>query len=77
MLGWYLLAPPIVAVDYRTTTWDLNAPMSRWTVIKTFDSAMECEEWTASAEEQASESHPIFDVDRCVVSDDPRLQHGS
>jgi hypothetical protein len=45
MLGWYLMAPPKVAVGGGATKWDMNAPISRWTVIKAFDSAMQCDDF--------------------------------
>jgi hypothetical protein len=46
---------------------------SQWVVIKSFDTAEECEEWKVRAQEEANEIAPTFDVDRCLASDDPRL----
>jgi hypothetical protein len=43
-------------------------------VVKSFDTAEECEESKASFDEEANKIRPIYDVDSCVASDDPRLQ---
>jgi hypothetical protein len=72
-IGWYLMAPPS-SVKYGAVVWDMNAPISKWTVIQSFDSAEQCEDLKASFEQEADRVRPIYDVDLCVASDDPRLQ---
>jgi hypothetical protein len=73
MLGWYLMAPPS-SIKYGAVIWDMNAPVTKWMVVKSFDTAEECEESKASFDEEANKIRPIYDVDSCVASDDPRLQ---
>ena len=76
LVGWYLMAPPLVNDQSQP-----DAPISRWTIIKSFDSAMECEN---RASELRQSSHVtelptgpvklrIFST-KCIVSDDPRLK---
>lgn len=66
---WYLVAPPKM-LYYGATTWSMDAPTSQWVVIKSFDSAQDCEQWKANADYQANQIRPTLDVDRCVASDD-------
>ena len=73
MLGWYLMAPP-TSIKYGAVVWDMSAPVTKWMVIKSFDTVEECEESKASFEEEANQIRPTYDVDSCVASNDPRLQ---
>jgi len=71
---WYLIAPPKV-LYYGATTWDMNAPLSKWVVMKPFDSPEDCAKWKSYADYRANQIRPTFDVDRCIASDDPRLSN--
>ena len=74
VLGWYLMAPPKVAVGNGAVTWDMNAPLSRWMIIRAFNSASECQDFRAAYDEEMSRIRPIFDVSQCIATDDPRLR---
>ena len=66
------MAPPQMVYE-GAATWDFNAPLSRWTVLNSFDSAQDCEDWKANEDAQANQIRPTFDIDQCIASDDPRL----
>ncbi len=72
MLGWYLMGPPKIVID-GSVTYDFNAPVSKWLIIQTFDSAQECQEWKANADEELNSVRPTVDLANCIASDDPRL----
>ncbi len=72
MLGWYLMGPPKIVID-GSVTYDFNAPISKWLIIQTFDSAQECQEWKANADEELNSVRPTIDLANCIASDDPRL----
>jgi hypothetical protein len=40
LMGWYLVMPPTVGPYLRL---DLSAPISRWYIIQSFDTATACE----------------------------------
>jgi hypothetical protein len=71
LLGWYLMLPP------QTRTWwvgpqryDDVAPLSSWTIERSFDNAALCEANQQQAGDAATgTSHPA-----CIASDDPRLK---
>jgi hypothetical protein len=70
----YLIQPPKIVVN-GTEIWNLNAPLSKWDVLKTFDSADACVRWKTDADYRANQVRPTFDVDRCVANDDQRLRN--
>ncbi len=47
LVGWYLLVPPVIGPrksgSHLLTFSEAVVPLSQWTIIKTFDSADECE----------------------------------
>lgn len=72
MLGWLLIMPPKL-LYYGAPIWDMNAPLSQWTVITSFGSEQDCRDWKAHVDVKADKVRPTFDVDRCVASDDLNL----
>jgi hypothetical protein len=72
VLGWVLIEPPKMPF-YGAPVWDMNAPLSAWSVLTSFDSEQDCKDWKANADAAANQVRPTFDVDRCVASnDDPQ-----
>ena len=77
LVGWYLMTPPFV--NNRA---DLNTPLSRWTILGSFDSAEKCEEdrrplqGAGSAWHEPDPNHAAKALTAilCVSSDDPRLK---
>lgn len=84
-VGWYLMTPPHLS----PTEWDIDAPLSRWSVASEFDTAEDCKQTQETtfneafqAEHEYQASHPeISDrealsqlpISQCVATDDPRL----
>ena len=71
--AWHLIAPPKVEVD-GASTWDFNAPLSKWTVIRSFNSSVDCTMWKTNAEYRADQVRRTVDVDRCVSSSQRRAR---
>lgn len=79
LLGWYLMAP---APD------DLSAPISRWGIITSYDSASACERERMAdvdrmqklIDRELAQHKPIpggtqaFADEQCIATDDPRLK---
>jgi len=74
LVGWYLMAPPMYLPTYDV---DVDAPLSKWKIVGSFDTADECnqglinlireEPWRASGGERTSsslESDQEFSVHR-------------
>ena len=78
-LGWYLMLPPLSQNgDYYA---DSNAPLSRWTIQSSHDTAKKCEKARAKLKSDMSQSHgqiasvhSFLAMATCVASDDPRLK---
>jgi hypothetical protein len=75
LMGWYLFVPPL------TRTWwigperyDDAAPLSRWTIDRSFDKAGVCEAARQATQQQAGDAAIRMDHAVCVASDDPRLR---
>ncbi|HXR23889.1 MAG TPA: hypothetical protein VN742_00920 [Candidatus Binataceae bacterium] len=54
LVGWYLMMPPMLGGNppiYETPRPDLGAPLERWTVADTFDTASQCIAALASVRE--------------------------
>jgi hypothetical protein len=71
LLGWYLMLPP------QTRTWwvgperyDDVAPLSSWTIERSFDKAELCE----ATQQQAGDMTIGAGHAVCVATDDPRLK---
>jgi hypothetical protein len=81
LVGWYLLCPPL-SRDRRD--WSTVAPLSQWTIIKSFHSQNDCHIHTQEALEEYRNQHfrdasaltptPEYEaILRCIATDDPRL----
>jgi hypothetical protein len=46
-VGWYLMAPPMYKPDY---TVNIGAPLARWVIMGSFDTAADCASALATAE---------------------------
>jgi hypothetical protein len=75
LMGWYLFVPP------QTRTWwigperyDDAAPLSRWTIDRSFDKAGGCEAARLATQQQAGDAAIRMGHAVCVASDDPRLR---
>jgi hypothetical protein len=75
LVGWYLFVPP------TTRTWwigaeryDDAAPLSSWTIERSFDKAEGCEAARLTTQQQAGDEAIRMDHAVCVASDDPRLK---
>ncbi len=62
LVGWYLIRPPLPHLNAHDSHTDTAAPLSRWTVVRTFPTKKECETQRGG--------NPW---EQCVASDDPRL----
>lgn len=71
LMGWYLMMPP----------GDSNAPIARWHLIASFDTAREC--WAEQKQEldyYQDPKHPDvntwaqWNTAECIATDDPRLK---
>jgi hypothetical protein len=82
--GWCLMMPPFVQGKHGVV--DSAAPLSKWTVTNTFDTAAECENFRGtslifgqkqSAQDTTNQSYKVFHaqgaLSQCIASDDPRL----
>jgi hypothetical protein len=85
LVGWYLMMPPRPAgprMAGALAGWpDTNAPLSKWIIDKSFDSAEDCERgfrklvaevMTAQDNESAAQEHQSLDA-VCIATNDPRL----
>jgi hypothetical protein len=56
-------------------SYDSNSPLNRWSILKSFDSASECEAARAEIRDREKKERQNFKIIlRCVSSDDPRLK---
>jgi len=65
LVVWYLIAPPIPAIPLtpgQAIRRKTGAPLSHWTVVKTFSTEKECD------------AHRSRKWEQCVAADDPRLR---
>jgi hypothetical protein len=81
LTGWYLMWPPM-SESFHV---ELNAPIARWMVMKSFDSADSCERYNqyvaahakalASAKPEARAAALLaMKSGHCIATDDPRLK---
>ena len=84
LVGWYLMVPPPVV---HSSVRDLDAPLSKWGIFSTHDSAAECEQGLVAFYKLAKTelvANPSDERDRiqfyqlessqCIATDDPRLK---
>jgi hypothetical protein len=81
-VGWYFLSPPVYAPGGRIYD---TAPLSAWSLIKSLDTAAECEAFKARGSADVNTTPYVPDSRRqitaerleksiCIASDDPRLK---
>ena len=80
LVGWYLMFPPWNKAGDALV---LDAPLSQWRTISSFDTAKECSadraEHYGKALYPPPDSHPpplavaMLAASHCIASDDPRL----
>jgi len=79
LVGWYLMQPPWVSHN----TFDASAPLSRWKIATSFDSAADCENFLSSNGlyyrthpnvKQADWFARLWGASQCIATDDPRLK---
>ena len=77
LLGWYLMVPP--STD-GGKSFDVRAPLSRWSDMDSFDTARECKNALGREASQTAKRFGLLSVEalreggsRCIASDDPRL----
>lgn len=86
LLGWYLMTPPLGGfarnkpdgtADLSSLTVDVKAPISRWKIESSHDTASECELTAAAIRTRAGNKTDAISVSegqaRCIATDDPRL----
>ncbi len=78
LLGWYLMIPPL-ARSAGPAKYDRDAPLGKWFVYGTYDSAHECEgsKWLNREGVKQKPQDPMkaaFDAAQCIATDDPRLK---
>jgi hypothetical protein len=85
LVGWYLMVPP--PQFHSRMPVDPDAPLSKWTVFSSYDSAAECNrDWlehsklaktklaaNPSDEKARIEFHQLMSS-QCIATDDPRLK---
>jgi hypothetical protein len=74
--GWYLMVPPR-APKTEKIEYNFDAPLSRWLIRSSHDTAKECEQALYKGIEYLkSTNRPTTSLDlaHCIASDDPRLK---
>ena len=84
LTGWYLMIPPAIEEHSNHRLYTKAAPLSQWQMLKSFDTAKECEgavEALAKPLRAAIDQQQHLSLDdmrplyaRCFASDDPRLR---
>jgi hypothetical protein len=59
LMGWYLMVPPTVGPYLRL---DLSAPVSRWKIVQSFDTATACEGYLQEMKEGPGALHGEYSV---------------
>ena len=77
LVGWYLMAPPL----YEGHKSNLDAPLSEWVILDSFDSANDCwrERSIMNTDHKRDFKHDSIQRERlgsisCIATDDPRLK---
>ena len=75
LVGWYLIAPPRFPHAKSPLALDDSAPLSRWKLIDSFDTAAACKAEAHRLMDSPEKTvGAIGDAARCIASDDPRLK---
>jgi hypothetical protein len=73
LVGWYLMIPPSVSGGF-----DSAAPLGKWFVYSSYDSAHECEGSKFLNHEALKQRNDhlkdAFEHAQCIATDDPRLK---
>jgi hypothetical protein len=79
LVGWYLMVPP--ALIWKKKAMDApdnNAPLSKWQIYSSHDSAKECEKAARVLRESYKAKHDNGELwgwsINCIATDDPRLK---
>jgi hypothetical protein len=82
LVGWYLMAPPVTpcpddcGADHQHV--DTAAPLSKWKMIESFDTAEGCHRWQHQAElKLTADTYTAWTRahrSECIATDDPRLK---
>jgi hypothetical protein len=76
LVGWYLMLPPVRPDSVGEPEPDTAAPIARWDIVVTFDTAEECNvvqsEHSRITFPDGTPDHVLRAV-RCIATDDPRL----
>ena len=79
LVGWYLMVPP--ANLSKTDAY--KQPLNRWVIVRSFDTADDCEDFQDTFFESSREAetlgtlspaHRDYMFATCVASDDPRIK---
>ena len=74
-LGGGILMLSFYAINGGSISYDSNTPLTRWSILKSFDSASECEAARDEIRKREKKESQNFKINlRCVSSDDPRLK---
>ena len=75
LVGWYLCVAPQTRIWwFGPERYDDAAPLSRWTIDRSFDKAGVCEAARQTTQQQAGEAGDRMNHAVCIASDDPRLR---
>jgi len=75
LIGWYLMTPPMdMRPPLDVTRVDRDAPLPRWGIVESFDSASACEKKRSRLQGQSGQAYHLFLGAICVSMDDPRLK---
>jgi hypothetical protein len=83
ILSWYLVGPPITGVHILPTTpfphvdtVNTEVPFTKWTILKSFDTAQDCEAGPSAMVKQHYTQHNalVYEDAVCIATDDPRLK---
>ncbi|HVA76756.1 MAG TPA: hypothetical protein VNF27_02630 [Candidatus Binataceae bacterium] len=89
LVGWYLMLAPRTS-DKPPITYDTTAPLSKWKIVGSYDTAKECDQGKdkipriilQAEENMTSEQKSAYDqtilnllgASQCIATDDPRLK---
>jgi hypothetical protein len=89
LVGWYLMAPPVLAPKNEPPYLNEHAEYQDWQKLKSFDSQEHCEDGRKRAKQSTAKGEILYfavvDVDpgpwlaqqdeaECIATDDPRLK---
>ncbi len=78
LVGWYLIVPP----SKLSPTYAYQQPLKMWQIIRSFDTADDCEEFKGAFFQSSQQEHALgmlnpsyrdYMFAECIASDDPRL----